>query len=292
MQPSEAADAVSPDPYAILQIPADASEARITKAWRRRAKSLRPGTPEFVDVNAAAELLLDADRRAAYDAARAKADEADRPAEAVVADDSASRTVSTAAIVDKRRPRWLSALTGWTGTAVVAGVLAVLAVVLAVWQISASSSDGPAGPYAASAHEQSAALSTAQTAVGVILSYDYRSIEAGVQDANRFMTARQQKEYAATMERIVSGGTDTSSGQKVAPIAERKAVVKASVLSAGVVSATATTAQIGVFLDQTLTEASGTSTHQNWVQVAMVKQGSDWLVDRMCASPTGAACGS
>ena len=282
------------DPYETLGVARDATASKITRAWRRRTKGLRPGTPELAAVNDAAALLLDPVRRPTYDAEFARR----RLAAAEAATEPEAGPETTDEPADQQIPmpekaraaRWTHVLSGWTGTAAIAGVIALIAVALAVWQGIDYANRAGAGPFAAPTSDQQAALGTAQTGLAAVLSYDYRSMQRGVANAERFMTARERKDFAKTIDRIIDGGTIPGTTQTLAPVAQRKAIVVATVLSAGVVSATSTTAQIGAFVDQTTTQTGSKVTHQNWVQVAMVKQGGSWLIDGMCVPQSGMVC--
>ncbi|MEU7281771.1 J domain-containing protein [Streptomyces sp. NPDC045431] len=76
------------DPYAVLGVPATASDAQVTAAFRALVRALHPdaapGTPgareELDRVVAAYALLHDVERRAAYDAAHARPAARPRPA--------------------------------------------------------------------------------------------------------------------------------------------------------------------------------------------------------------------
>ena len=102
------------DPYEVLGVAHNATEGQINKAWRRKTKSIGPGSAEFAAINAAAELLLDPSRRRAYDA------EAASPSADTAQDEAAG---------SKKRT-----FGGWRGTVLFAGVMALIAAGLAIWQ--------------------------------------------------------------------------------------------------------------------------------------------------------------
>ncbi len=58
----------APSLYDLLDVAPDASAEEIRAAWRSAIDGLEPGDRRFRAYNAAAEALLDRDRRAAYDA--------------------------------------------------------------------------------------------------------------------------------------------------------------------------------------------------------------------------------
>ncbi|HWU32955.1 MAG TPA: DnaJ domain-containing protein [Marmoricola sp.] len=264
------------DPYATLGLSSDATDAQINKAWRRKTRSMGPSDPEFATINDAAALLLDPERRSAYDADRAEIGASPK-----------------SAMKPKR------SLAGWNGTIVFAGVMAIIAVGLAIWQginYANRSDNGGSGQgtsanaFAAPSSAQTAALSAAQQALPVVLSYDYRSMDAGIANANRFLSAAQQQKFAITMQRIINGGTVPGTTEKLAPVAQRQAVVTTTVISAGIISATAKSAQVGAFIKQVTAQKSGTTTHQNWVQVGMINVGGSWLIDGICVPSAGMTC--
>jgi DnaJ-class molecular chaperone len=75
------------DPYTVLGVKKDASEAEIQKAYRRLAKKLHPdlnpgnkkAEEQFKEVSAAYDLLGDADKRARYDRGEIDSSGAERP---------------------------------------------------------------------------------------------------------------------------------------------------------------------------------------------------------------------
>jgi DnaJ-class molecular chaperone len=79
--------AVSSDPYQVLGVKKDDSQADIQKAYRRLAKKLHPdlnpgnkaAEDEFKDVTAAYDLLCDPDKRARFDRGEIDASGAERP---------------------------------------------------------------------------------------------------------------------------------------------------------------------------------------------------------------------
>ena len=77
------------DPYKILGVPKDASEAALRAAYRKLAKrhhpDLNPGKPEaaerFKTINAAYEILSDAEKRGRYDRGEIDAEGHEKPPE-------------------------------------------------------------------------------------------------------------------------------------------------------------------------------------------------------------------
>lgn len=285
-----AIESAATDPYQILGVGPDATEDQIRKAWRKKTKAIGPGSAEFAALNDAAELLLDADRRRAYDAQAAAA----REAEAVAIP---AATVDATDLPDDAGRR-SSPLAGWNGTVLVAGVVALLAVILVVWQgISYATHDSnPAAPgtggvaagnFAQPTSVQNTVLSTVRTGLPAVLSYSYDSMAADQANADRFLTAHLRSSLAASYQRLTNGGTPPGCTRALAPIATTKTVVTATVVAAGVVSVGATTAQIGAFVNQTTTTSTqAAKTTQNRVLVSLVKQNGTWLIDGMSVPNT------
>lgn len=303
-------DSTTPDPYQVLGIATDASEAQVRKAWRKKTSATGPGTSEFAALNAAAELLLDSDRRKAYDGERAAARVAEREAAAA----SAAAAPEATPTVDEVAPEpddadagqtqqgpsrsWRSAFSGWGGTVAIAGVLAVLAIALAIWQgvEYANRSTAVAGPgtggvaagnFAQPQSDQQAALSAVQTGLPAVLSYNYASMPASEANAARFLTPKARPALEASYQRLINGGTPPGCTKALPPIATSKTVVTATIVSSGIVSVGSGTAQIGVFVNQTTTRASQSPvTTQNRVLVSLVKQNGNWLIDSLSVPNT------
>lgn len=293
-------DSTTPDPYEVLGLAPDASEAQVRKAWRKKTSATGPGTPEFAALNAAAELLLDADRRTAYDGELAAARLADREAAAAVEEAPTPESEIVGSPEPATRPArsWKGALSGWNGTAAIAGLLALVAIALAIWQgieyaNRGTTSAGPgtggvaAGNFDQPDSTQQAALSAVTTGLPAVLSYNYASMPQSEANAKRFLTAKAQPALAASYQRLISGGTPPGCRNALAPIATRKTVVTASIVSAGIVSVGSSTAQIGVFVNQTTTSAGRAAvTTQNRVLVSLVKQNGTWLIDSLTVPNT------
>lgn len=290
------------DPYEVLGVGPDATEDQVRKAWRKKITAIGPGSATFAALNDAAELLLDADRRRAYDAEVAAKREAETAAATPLSDDAAEAPSAAADIVAPASPQpgatRAGMLSGWRGTAVVAGVIAVLAVALAVWQgISYATHDSPpaapgtggvaAGDFAQPVSVQTAVLSTVRTGLPAVLSYSYDSMAAAQANADRFLAPRLRTSLAASYQRLIAGGTPPGCTHALPPIATSKTVVTATVVQAGIVSVGANVAQVGAFVNQTTTTATqAAKTTQNRVLVSLVKQNGTWLIDLMSVPNT------
>jgi Mce-associated membrane protein len=121
------------------------------------------------------------------------------------------------------------------------------------------------------------ASAAAERALPVILSYDYRHLQADRDQAARFLSSKYRKEYTATFNKLIE-----SSGSNPGPAEQTKAVVKATVENIGVVDAETGVAKVIVFLNQATVKDGGTPKYSlNRLTVSMVKAGNSWLVDNI-----------
>lgn len=113
------------------------------------------------------------------------------------------------------------------------------------------------------------ALAAAQTHAQEILSYDYRSLDKDFARARADITGSFAGDYATTTSKVVR------------PTAEQyKAVVKAEVAAASVVSASPDRAVVLLYVNQTTTSTrlDGPKVDLNRVRMTMVRSGGEWLV--------------
>lgn len=180
----------APSWYDVLDVAPAAPADRVRDAWRAGIAHLGPTDPRFATLNRAAEVLLDPDRRAAYDAELAAA----RP--------------------DRRRtavPAWLLAALA-VATAVVAGV--------ALWLQARVPSDQ------AVADAASAAQAAAERAVVPVLSYDARRLEESRAAAEQYLTGSYQEDYDDLFDRIIERNAPAT-GTVLAARPVRSGVVRA-----------------------------------------------------------------
>lgn len=180
----------APSWYDVLDVAPAAPADRVRDAWRAGIAHLGPTDPRFATLNRAAEVLLDPDRRAAYDAELAAA----RP--------------------DRRRtavPAWLLAALA-VATAVVAGV--------ALWLEARVPSDQ------AVADAASAAQAAAERAVVPVLSYDARRLEESRAAAEQYLTGSYQEDYDDLFDRIIERNAPAT-GTVLAARPVRSGVVRA-----------------------------------------------------------------
>ncbi len=114
----------------------------------------------------------------------------------------------------------------------------------------------------------------AETAAVRALAFDYKTLQDDADEAKSYMTPTYAKTFQQTVDDLLT-----------APANQRKAHVEADVKASGVVSATASTVDVMLFVDQTsqTTLQSQPQTYLNRVVFTMVKSGDRWLVDEITA---------
>lgn len=143
------------------------------------------------------------------------------------------------------------------------GVLAVLlgaGVGWLLWQQGQQAS--------ASAARDSAAIA-AKSGVTAALSYNYRSFNSDAAQGEAALTGTFREEYTRLMTKVVASAAT-----------QQKAATSADVVSTAVMSATPTTAEVLLFVDQTTTGSSftGPKLSGSRVVATMDKVGGKWLI--------------
>jgi Mce-associated membrane protein len=301
---------VSVSLYDLLDVDETASADEIKAAWKSAIADLDPTDRRFRAYNDAAAVLLDADKRATYDAelAAARVDEepeetgapADQPAAAPVAaptpvvaetrpePEPEPEPVAVAvelppdlpedgAATSRGVPSW--ALFVAAGLAVVS---VVLMIVVLTWPGSVGG-DSPASEQDnESTSEQAgrAAEDAAARAVPVVLSYDYRTLDQDFANAAKYLTDDFAQQRNALFAQKPDGGT-TLRDQVIAD----KVVVTAIAPATGLtrVSADGERATVVVYVNQESQKGrSAARALQMWATLSMVKDGDDWLIDDIC----------
>jgi Mce-associated membrane protein len=244
---------VSTDPtwYDLLGVAPDASADEVRAAWRAGIADLDPTDHRFARLNHAAEVLLDPDRRAAYDAELAPEPEPT----------TAPSAVPAAPEAGERRgfvvPTWL--LVG-------VGVLAVVVASVAGYLWVTVPSDQSVEDATA------AAQSTAERAVVPILSYDARHIDESKAAAEQYLTGSYRKEYDQLFDGIIRQNAPATG-----------TVLKADLVRSSIVRSSDDRVQVFALVDQTRTndQVKQPQIYKNWVTITMQKVGGDWLVAGM-----------
>jgi Mce-associated membrane protein len=124
---------------------------------------------------------------------------------------------------------------------------------------------------------RSDALSAAGRSVEQILSYDYRSIEEDIDATKELTTGALREQYDTTAPSLLSQARQV------------RAIVQASVGSAGVMSVDDDRVVVLLFVDQATVKQVGaaaeptTRIDQNRIRVTMSKVGDRWLVSELAA---------
>jgi Mce-associated membrane protein len=252
---------VTPTWYDVLDVDPSASEAEIRSAWKDAIADLDPGDRRFRTLNQAAEVLLDPDRRAAYDA-----ELGDRHPEPVApavdpsppaAQAEARPTTASSTAVRRVVPAWLLGL-----VALLAAGLVATAVLLAREPADDAVADAIRGAQAA-----------AERAVPPVLSYDAADLEGSRSAAASYLTSDYEKERDELFDEVIDANAPNT-GTKV----------ETSVVESSVVRGTDTDrVQVFLLVDQATTnkEQAEPVVTRTWVTITMERVDGEWLVADM-----------
>ncbi len=249
---------MTPTWYDLLGVEPDASPDEIRTAWKAAIADLDPTDRRFKTLNEAAEVLLDEDRRAAYDAGLEPETGSQTELETeteLAAPDAAELDEEPQTTARPSVPAWLLAL------------LAVLvaALLAAAGYLMTQPSDDTI------ADATGDAQGAAERAATTILSYDYRQLDEDQKAAGALMTPAYQKKYDELFAQIAANAPDV------------KAIVTADVVASGIVRSGADRVQVLVFVNRPTLRADKTepTVFRDQVVVTMERSGDDWLVDDM-----------
>jgi Mce-associated membrane protein len=244
----------SPSWYDLLGVAPDAPADEIRTAWRLAIAELDPTDRRFGPLNRAAEVLLDPERRAAYDAQLVP--EVPEPGQAPEPEPEPEAPASAERPDGERRmvPGWLL-----VGVAVVTLLVAGAAAVVAATVPSDQSVDQASG----------AARAAAERAIVPILSYDAAHLDESKAAAEGFLTGAYRKEYTKLFDGVIAANAPSTG-----------TVVEADLVSSGVVRADDDRVQVFLLVDQSRTNKAEKEpvVYKNWVTVTMEKVDGDWLV--------------
>jgi Mce-associated membrane protein len=252
---------LSPSWYDLLGVAPDASADQVRAAWRDAIADLDPTDRRFAVLNQAAEVLLDQDRRAAYDAELAAARpeqpraEAGEPQDEPDVQDEAEPSQSAAAARERRLvPGWLL-----IGVAVVTLLLGGSAAVVAATVPADRDVEDAA----------SSARAAAERAIVPVLSYDGAHLDQSKSTAEQYITGDYRKEYDKLFDGVIAPNAPSTG-----------TVVTAKVARAGVTRADQDRVQVFLLVDQSRTnkKSSKPVVYQNWVTATMEKVDGDWLI--------------
>ena len=285
----------SPNPtwYDVLGVSRDASPAEIKAAWRNATDKFEPGSGsgQFRMFNEAADVLLDPERRAAYDASldgeQAHEQLAEEPPPPPLVDEPAEEPGTHPDPKAERRRERAERRAEKSATrpaaysepasplaAILAGVLALLTVLALV---AAGFFALQVRKDAQTADAREKAPGSAENAAKAILSYDYRRLPTDRKRAEEFLTPKYKKEYEKTFK-LLEKQKDGSPGAAI----QTKTSVTASVVGSGVMDADPDTARVLVFVNQ-VSKRPGQDPQmfQNRVAMTMKQVEDRWLVDNL-----------
>ena len=256
-----------PDLYDLFDVDRGASDAEIRAAWKAEIADLDPTDRRFRMFNQAAEVLLDPEKRAAYDAELAAAQpetetEPETEPEPGVAGEPLSDPEPVATTTGGGRwvvPTWL--LIG-------VGVLTVLVIAAAAYFWTQPSD---------SSIEESTreAQSAAERAIVPVLSYDYKTLDDDQAAAQAAMTSDYRKEYDPLFEVVKENAPETGTA------------ITTEVIASGIVRSGEDRVEVLLFVNQPTTnkQQKDPVVFKNQVRVTMQLVGDEWLIDDMQTSP-------
>ncbi len=288
--------------YDLLDVEPDATSDEIRAAWRTAIEGMDPTDRRFRVYNRAAEVLLDDDKRAAYDvelaaqesddeaepdeakSAEAEPDEAESESAVDEAGDVAAAPVvlakdddeaadaaadedSAAAADSVRRavPAWLLLSTTLVTALVVAGAVAL-------WWFK------PSDQAVADATEQ--AEQAAQRATPVLFSYDYTRLDADHDAAVGYLTSDYRKSYEPLFAVIKQNAPDLQVKLHVD-------LVASGIVRTGDGREADDRVQVFVMFNQVKTDKASASptTYPAFATLSMEKVDGEWLVDGVEGPP-------
>lgn len=296
--------------YDLLDVEQDATSDQIRAAWKAAIADLDPTDRRFRAFNDAAGVLLDPEKRAAYDAELAASRGEEDRLEEMAAPESSSVAAAPAEepageLIEPAEPiaepiaepeeaeadvPVASGPPTWALLA--AAFVAVVSVALLIVVLSWPGSLGGTAP--ADREEQEAqaetaaatAVDAAAEAVPVVLSYDYRTLEEDFADAETYLT----DDFAAKRTALFDEEADSG-------LTLREQVVSDKVVVTALVSRTGLTrvaedgdrASVVVYVDQDSQKGKQEPRSlRMWATLSMVLDGDDWLIDDIC---TESDCG-
>lgn len=267
----------SPTWYDLLDVEQTASTERIRAAWKDAVADLDPTDRRFQRLSEAAAVLLDPVRREDYDRGLDRERLADELPDGAAASAVGDLPTAEPGIADiepasvavehdpeipcssgaaRRVPLWLL------------GALAVLALLLVAPAAFAWTRPDPQ----AVERGADAARSAAERAVVPVLSYDYRSLDAGQKAAEAQLTQRyRDKAYRPLFATIKQNAPGT------------RTVVTTKVVGSAIVRAGEDRVEVLLLVDRPTTNTKQTTpvTYEDHVTVTMERTSGGWLIDDM-----------
>ena len=297
---------LSPSLYDLLEVDSTASDTEIRAAWRTAIADLDPSDRRFRAYNQAAEVLLDAKSRAAYDAGLTTSDDEapepvvterhGRPPAAAPVGEPPSGTGTGRTGLGSRlthlkgrlaRPGPTTATTSAAGTSasgtsagadrqlVPAWLLIGLAVLVAV--LVAGVVYFANQPSDTEIEESTrAAQSAAERAIVPVLSYDAKTLDQDQAAAHAQMTSDYREDYDKLFESIKENAPRTGT-----------VVTAEAPFASGIVRSGEDRVEVLLFLNRPTTNKARPEpvVFRDQVTVTMQKVGEYWLIDDLKTSP-------
>jgi Mce-associated membrane protein len=282
--------------YDVLGVDETATAAEIRSAWRESIADLDPGDRRFRLYNEAAEVLLDDERRAAYDAELAAAGVSGDHAAGRATDDVATTTAdqpdpeagteraepaTEAAVVAAapapepgttaaREPaaagpgRTLPWVPGW--------LLAGLAVMLLLVTVTAAYLQVTGSDAVAADDAADEATAAARTSVPLVFTYDYRYPDRDKDRALRVLTGDLKAQYDELWAKAIGPNLEKSKG-----------FAKTTSATAGVACVSDDGQRVGVLvvLDSEAGNVKQTQKLTLAFTATMVEKEGDWLIEKI-----------
>jgi Mce-associated membrane protein len=257
--------------YDVLDVDPTSTPEEIRGAWRAAVAELDPTDRRFRVYNQAAEVLLDPERRSAYDVAERRRTGRREPEASLLAREgsvvgsSEPEDEPDADHHDRRRdgvPAWL-----------LVAVAAVTAVLLGFVGVALATPSG-----AAVRSDTDAAQAAAERAIVPVLSYDARDLAGSEARATAVMTSSEQEQYRRLFAVIRQNAPRTGT------------VVRAQYVASGVVRSGTDQVDVLLFVNQRTTNHQHPKVpvvYKSQVTVTMVRVGGQWLVDGLHTSSDG-----
>lgn len=282
--------------YDLLDVDESATRDEIRAAWKAATADLDPTDRRFRAFNDAASVLLDDEKRAAYDAELAASrdedlpvDEAEPAPEGVEEAEPAPEQVEEAEAAPAPAeqadaedepagpPRW-----AYVG-ALVAGVVSLLLLVAVLLAPGTRAGDPPSERADAAEEAARSAEAAVTELVPVVLAYDYRTFDDDVERARAYLT----DDYAAERDELFDS-TVTVDGEELTfreQVVEEKLVVAAAVTGTGLtrVSESGEVAKVVAFIDQESRKGKAAPQPlKMWATLTLEREDGRWLLDDIC----------
>lgn len=296
--------------YDLLDVDESASREEIREAWKAATADLDPTDRRFRAFNDAAGVLLDEDKRAAYDAELADARDADAAEEVDEAEEPpATDAVDTPPAAESPAeadepdevhevhdvdeldeppvavpagrtdgpPRWVLV------AAIAAGMVSLLLLVVVLALPGTLGGDPPSERADAADDAARSAEDAVTELVPVVLAYNYKTFDEDVDRASAYLT----DEYAAERDELFASTVEVD-GRELTfreQVIEEKLVVAAAVSGTGLtrVSESGDVAKVVAFINQESRKGdSAPQPLKMWATLTLEREDGRWLLDDIC----------